>query len=58
MDRMFCYLWHEETDDAECKFGERFVFDGSHPYDDEAKEQEFESRFESLFQINDSDPVV
>lgn len=31
MDRMFCYLWHETTDDNECKFGERFVFDGQNP---------------------------
>jgi hypothetical protein len=27
-----------------------YRFDGSHPYDDEAKEQEFEERFESLFE--------
>lgn len=26
-----------------------YRFDNSHPYDDEAKEQEFEGRFESLF---------
>lgn len=26
-----------------------YRFDGSHPYDDEVKEQEFEERFESLF---------
>jgi type I restriction-modification system DNA methylase subunit len=26
-----------------------YRFDGSHPYDDEAKEQEFEERFESFF---------
>jgi len=31
MDRMFCYLWHETTDDNECKFGERFVFEGQDP---------------------------
>ena len=31
MDRMFCYLWHEKTDTDECKFGERFVFDGQDP---------------------------
>ena len=27
-----------------------YRFDSSHPYDDEAKEQEFEERFESLFE--------
>jgi hypothetical protein len=27
-----------------------YRFDGSHPYDDEAKEQEFEDRFESFFE--------
>ena len=27
-----------------------YRFDGSHPYDDEAKEQEFEQRFENLFE--------
>ena len=27
-----------------------FRFDSSHPYDDEAKEQEFEERFENLFE--------
>jgi len=31
MDRMFCYLWHETTDDEECKFGERFVLSGQDP---------------------------
>jgi hypothetical protein len=25
MDRMFCYLWREKSDDNECKFGERWV---------------------------------
>jgi hypothetical protein len=30
-DRMYCYLWHETTDVDECKFGERFVFDGQDP---------------------------
>lgn len=28
---MFCYLWHEKTDINECKFGERWVFDGQDP---------------------------
>lgn len=31
MDRMFCYLWHEITDENECKFGERFVKTGQDP---------------------------
>lgn len=31
MDRMFCYLWHEKTDGNECKFGERYVFEGQDP---------------------------
>ena len=31
MDKMFCYLWHETTDTDECKFGERFVFEGQDP---------------------------
>lgn len=31
MDRMFCYLWHEKTDEAECKFGERWVKEGQDP---------------------------
>jgi len=30
-DRMFCYLWREKTDDAECKFGERWVKAGQDP---------------------------
>ena len=28
---MYCYLWHEATDEDECKFGERFVFSGQDP---------------------------
>lgn len=28
---MYCYLWHETTDEDECKFGERFVFAGQDP---------------------------
>ena len=31
MDRMFCYLWHETTDENECKFGERWVKFGQDP---------------------------
>lgn len=31
MDRMFCYLWHEKSDENECKFGERWVKDGQDP---------------------------
>lgn len=31
MDRMFCYLWHEKNEPNECKFGERWVFDGQDP---------------------------
>lgn len=31
MDRMFCYLWHEKTDENECKFGERWVKSGQDP---------------------------
>lgn len=31
MDRMFCYLWHETTDENECKFGERWVKEGQDP---------------------------
>lgn len=31
MDRMFCYLWHEITDENECKFGERWVKEGQDP---------------------------
>jgi hypothetical protein len=31
MDRMFCYLWHEITDENECKFGERWVKAGQDP---------------------------
>lgn len=31
MDRMYCYLWHEITDENECKFGERWVKDGQDP---------------------------
>lgn len=31
MDRMFCYLWHEVSDQNECKFGERWVKDGQDP---------------------------
>lgn len=31
MDRMFCYLWHETTDENECKFGERWVKSGQDP---------------------------
>lgn len=31
MDRMFCYLWHEKTDENECKFGERWVKEGQDP---------------------------
>lgn len=28
---MFCYLWHEITDEKECKFGERWVKTGQSP---------------------------
>ena len=31
MDRMFCYLWHEKNEPNECKFGERWIFDGQDP---------------------------
>ena len=31
MDTMFCYLWHEKTDENECKFGERWVKEGQDP---------------------------
>lgn len=31
MDRMYCYLWHETTDQDECKFGERWVKSGQDP---------------------------
>lgn len=31
MDRMFCYLWREKTDENECKFGERWVKAGQDP---------------------------
>ena len=31
MDRMYCYLWHETTDENECKFGERWVKAGQNP---------------------------
>lgn len=34
MDRMFCYLWHESTDKDECKFGDRWVFDGQDPMEE------------------------
>lgn len=27
-DTMYCYLWHETSDEAECKFGERWVMAG------------------------------
>ena len=28
---MYCYLWHEKDKPNECKFGERWVFDGQDP---------------------------
>lgn len=28
---MYCYLWHEINEPNECKFGERWVFDGQDP---------------------------
>lgn len=28
MDKMYCYLWEEVSQPNECKFGDRFVFDG------------------------------
>jgi hypothetical protein len=31
MDRMYCYLWREKTDEDECKFGERWVKAGQDP---------------------------
>lgn len=31
-DRMFTYLWSENGNDNECKFGERFVESGQNPY--------------------------
>lgn len=31
MDRMFCYIWSEKSNPAECKFGERWVKDGQDP---------------------------
>lgn len=30
-DKMYCYLWEDEDDNTECKFGERFVFAGQDP---------------------------
>ena len=38
---MFCYLWWEKTNPNECKFGERWVFDGQDP------EQEIWKRIKS-----------
>ena len=34
MDRMYCYLWVEDGDDGECKFGERWVESGLDPLKD------------------------
>jgi hypothetical protein len=31
MDKMYCYLWWEKSHPGECKFGERWVFDGQDP---------------------------
>lgn len=31
MDKMYCYLWFEKDKPNECKFGERWVFDGQDP---------------------------
>lgn len=31
MDKMYCYLWEEVEHPGECKFGERWVFDGQDP---------------------------
>jgi hypothetical protein len=31
MDKMYCYLWWEKSRPDECKFGERWVFDGQDP---------------------------
>lgn len=31
MSKMYCYLWHELTDENECKFGERWVKEGQDP---------------------------
>lgn len=31
MERMYCYLWFEKDKPNECKFGERWVFDGQDP---------------------------
>ena len=31
MNKMYCYLWWEKTNPNECKFGERWVFDGQDP---------------------------
>ena len=33
-DRMYLYLWHEDGDTDECKFGERFVPAGKEPWDE------------------------
>jgi len=30
-DRMYCYLWEDQDDKNECKFGERFVLAGQDP---------------------------
>jgi len=53
-ERLLCGredLRHIVEQNIVCADGLRYHyrFDGSHPYDDEVKEQEFEERFESLF---------
>jgi hypothetical protein len=30
-DKMYCYLWEDQDDNNECKFGERFVKEGQDP---------------------------
>ena len=34
LDRMYLYLWHEDGDTDECKFGERFVRAGQDPWNE------------------------
>ena len=53
-ERLLCGrndLRHIVEQNIVCADGLRYHyrFDGSHPYDDELKEQEFDERFESLF---------
>lgn len=55
-ERLLCGredLRHIVEQNIVCADGLRYHyrFDGSHPYDDEAKQQEFETRFERLFEV-------